>query len=155
MPIECCTMYVPPAAKLLAPAECHASLTVHLQLGNVARVQCQQQGSCNPACHPCCAARIYFRAAVGLLERSALVATAETGLEDARVQGAGTGQYAERNAAASRPYAALGRNTGPSVRLVRALGWWARLEMHLGCAVLPEAAVRESGMQELHSQHTA
>lgn len=75
--------------------------------------------------------RVFFRAAVGLLEREALAATAES---EATVTGAGTGEYANRHSAASKPYAALGRNEGPSSRLVQALGWWARLELHLGCA---------------------
>ena len=45
---------------------------------------------------------------------------------------AGQGQYAARKAGASKPYAALGSNHGPGPRLVRTLGWWARLELHLG-----------------------
>ncbi|KAK9792067.1 hypothetical protein WJX73_004600 [Symbiochloris irregularis] len=46
--------------------------------------------------------------------------------------GAGQGGYSAPNNKASRTYAALGKNDGPSAQLVRALGWWARHEMHLG-----------------------
>ena len=82
---------------------------------------------------PCCTARAFFRAAVGLLEQGAVAASAQES-----DTGVGTGQYAERNTGASRPYAALGSNSGPVIQLVQALGWWARLEMFLGCAGLPK-----------------
>ena len=97
-----------------------------LQLANEERLKCM---SCKraPEEPPCCAARAFFRAAVSLQEQAAIAATAV-----ASKSGNGKGQYVGRQAAASKPYTALGGNRQVTPYLIRMLGWWARLEMHLG-----------------------
>lgn len=97
-----------------------------VQLGNAERVSCMLCPPTEPEL-PCCIARAFYRAAVDLQEQAAIAATAETS-----ASGAGKGHYAKRHSGASKPYSALGSNELAGPRLVKMLGWWARMEMHLG-----------------------